>query len=131
MLALSYTGARVGDFKNLAVWREAHRLSVELYSRTRTFSAKERFELTRQIRRAAQSVGANLAEGCGRRGDREFRRFARIARGSTHEIEHHLIYAKDIGLLAEDEWRTYDTAVQRISRMLTRMLDRPPLDPRP
>jgi four helix bundle protein len=75
------------DFKNLKVWRKAHELTLAVYQRTRTFPKDEIYGLTSQIRRASASIGANIAEGCGRRSDPELKRFVQIARGSANELE--------------------------------------------
>ena len=85
------------DFKNLKVWSKAHELTIAIYKRTRTFPVDEMYGLTSQIRRASASIGANIAEGCGRRSDPEMKRFIQIARGSASEVEYHLLLARDLG----------------------------------
>ncbi len=74
------------NFKNLRVWSEAHDLALMVYQKTRLFPKDEMYGLTGQVRRAAVSIGANIAEGCGRRSDPEMRRFLQIARGSANEV---------------------------------------------
>jgi four helix bundle protein len=64
------------DFKNLTVWQAARRFTRSLYQLTADFPASEKFGLKAQMRRASISICSNIAEGCGRRGDREFRRFS-------------------------------------------------------
>jgi four helix bundle protein len=59
-------------FKDLIVWQKAHQLVLEAYASTRNFPSDERFGLTSQIRRSSSSIPANIAEGCGRRGNSEF-----------------------------------------------------------
>jgi four helix bundle protein len=86
-------------FRKLKVWERAHRLTLSLYGATKAFPRDELYGLTAQIRRSASSVGANLAEGCGRKGDREFGRFLYIALGSASELEYHLVLAADLGYL--------------------------------
>ena len=66
-----------------------------------------------QIRRSAASIGANMAEGCGRSGEREFARFLRIALGSASELEYHLILATDLGYLEGDHGASLDADVTR------------------
>ena len=75
------------DFKKLTVWSKAHALTLSVYQQTRAFPKDELYGLTSQIRRSAASIGANIAEGCGRRSDPEMRRFVQIARGSASELE--------------------------------------------
>lgn len=57
------------DFKNLRVWQKTHEVTLNIYRKSRTFPNEERYGLTSQMKRAAASIGANLAEGCGRRAD--------------------------------------------------------------
>jgi four helix bundle protein len=73
------------DFKELKVWEKAHQLVLEVYRAIGSFPTKERFSLIPQLRRAAASVPANIAEGCGRGSDCEFSRFLSIAAGSACE----------------------------------------------
>ena len=89
------------DFEDLKVWAKAHELDVGIYQTTREFPSEELFGLTSQLERFASSVGANLAEGCGRRTDGELTRFLHIARGSAVELENHLLLARDLNYLAE------------------------------
>jgi four helix bundle protein len=79
------------DFKDLKVWAKAHQLTLAIYRRTRVFPKEEMYGLTSQLRRAAASIGANIAEGCGRRLDGEMKRFLQIARGSASELEYHFL----------------------------------------
>jgi four helix bundle protein len=67
-------------FKELKVWQKAHAMTLAVYDMTRTFPREELYGLTSQLRRSAASVGANIAEGCGRRSDGEIARFLQIAR---------------------------------------------------
>jgi four helix bundle protein len=63
------------DFRKLQVWDKAHRLTLDVYRATQNFPKAEQYGLTSQIRRAASSIPANIAEGCGRSGDAELARF--------------------------------------------------------
>src|SRR5438445_4516389 len=91
------------DFRALKVWQKAHQLTLAIYQSTRAFPRTEQYGLTSQLRRACSSVAANLAEGCGRRGDGEFRRFCSIAMGSASEVEYHLLLAKDLELITAED----------------------------
>jgi four helix bundle protein len=112
------------DFKNLKVWSKTHELTLAIYRRTRTFPKEEIYGLTSQIRRASASIGANLAEGCGRRSDPEMRRFVQIARGSASELECQLLLARDLLLLTDKEFTDLDAKVQEIQRMLASLVQR-------
>ena len=87
------------DFRDLQVWQKAHRLVLEVYAATRSFPTDERYGLTAQVRRSAASVPTNIAEGCGRDGERDLARFISIAAGSASETEYHLLLARDLEYL--------------------------------
>lgn len=106
------------DFKDFKVWLKAHELTIQVYTVTRIFPREEIYGLTSQMRRAAASVGANIAEGCGRGSDAELRRFVQIARGSANELEYHLLLAKDLQFLQACDYKNLDAKVQEIQRML-------------
>jgi len=112
------------DFKNLKVWVKAHQLTLAIYQGTSKFPREEIYGLTSQIRRASASIGANIAEGCGRRSDPEMKRFVQIARGSANELEYHLLLARDLKLLTADEFKDFETKVLEIQRMLTALTQR-------
>ena len=106
------------DFRNLKVWVKAHELTVHIYERTRTFPKEEVYGLTSQMRRAAGSIGAHIAEGCGRRSDPEMKRFVQIARGSASELEQHLLLARDLSFLNQAEFVEFERRTQEVQRML-------------
>ena len=107
------------DFKDLQVWQKAHSLTLEIYERTTHFPDHERFGLTSQLRRSASSVPANLAEGCGRGSDADFRRFLYVAMGSASETEYHVLLAHDLGYLAATTHKQLTNNIQEVKRMLT------------
>ena len=110
------------NFRDLKVWRKAHDLTLRLYITTRHFPKEELYGLTSQIRRAAASIGANLAEGCGRRTDNEMARFLQIAMGSASELDYHLLLAADLSLLPSAEYGRLSTELSEVRRMLTSLL---------
>jgi four helix bundle protein len=112
------------NFKNLKVWAKAHELTLTVYKRTRAFPNDEMYGLTSQIRRASASIGANVAEGCGRRSDPEMKRFLQIARGSASELEYHLLLAKDLQYLSAMEFKELEAKVLEIQRMLAALAQR-------
>ena len=85
--------ASVQSYRDLRVWREAILLAEMCYRHTRSFPRDELFGLTAQIRRAAASIPANIAEGYGREQTKAYMQFLRIAQGSCKEVETHLILA--------------------------------------
>ena len=112
------------DFKNLKVWTKAHELTLVVYRRTRVFPKEEMYGLTSQLRRAAASIGANIAEGCGRRSDGEMKRFLQIARGSASELEYHFLLARDLQLLDNAEFKNLEGKVLEVQRMLASLVQR-------
>ncbi|MGC1646735.1 MAG: four helix bundle protein [Candidatus Sulfotelmatobacter sp.] len=112
------------DFKNLKVWGKARVLTLAIYEITRKFPREEIFGLTSQIRRASASIGANIAEGCGRRSDPEMKRFVQIARGSANELEYHLLLARDLQLLPVEEFKELEAKTLEIQRMLAALTQR-------
>jgi four helix bundle protein len=114
----------VEDFKHLRVWQRAHELTLRIYQSSRDFPKDEMYGLTSQLRRAAASIGANIAEGCGRRSDPEMRRFVQIARGSACELEYHLLLAKDLRLLSTASFEDFEARILEIQRMLTSLTHR-------
>jgi four helix bundle protein len=81
-MAIAVASVRVmQDFHQLFVWEKAHQLTLAIYQVTSAFPREELYGLTSQLRRCSASIPANLAEGCGRRGDAEFARFCSIAMG--------------------------------------------------
>jgi four helix bundle protein len=107
------------NFKELKVWEKAHLLTLEIYDSTKSFPKNGLFGLTSQIRRSAASIGANLAEGCGRRGDGEMARFVAIAMGSASELEYHLLLARDLNLLSDSEHQSHQVELTSIRMMLS------------
>ena len=93
-------------------------LPFSVYQKTRCFPKEEMYGLTSQMRHSAASVGANIAEGCGRRSDGEMRRFLQIARGSANELEYPLLLAKDLQLLDLADFTDLEAKVLEIQRML-------------
>lgn len=78
---------QIKSHKDLKVWQESMVLVTEIYTVTEYFPKHENYGLTSQIRRASISIPSNIAEGAGRRGEKEFTRFLFIALGSLSEVE--------------------------------------------
>jgi four helix bundle protein len=110
------------DFRDLKVWEKARALTPACYDVTKSFSREEVFGLTSQIRRAAFSVPANIAEGCGRRGNSEFHRFLQIAIGSASELEYHLLLSKDLGYAKGEDHDRIQQQVEEVKRMLASLI---------
>lgn len=107
------------NYEDLLVWQKAHVLTLAIYKATRCFPNEERFGLTSQIRRSSASIGANLAEGCGRRSDGEMGRFVHIAMGSAAELSYHLRLAGDLDLLSKSSAEQLRSDLNEVMRMLS------------
>ena len=112
------------DFRQLTVWQKSHELTLSIYERTTSFPREELYGLTSQIRRAASSIPANLAEGCGADGDAELARYCRIARASASELEYHILLSRDLKLMSTDAYEKLTERVVEIKRMLTRLIQK-------
>jgi four helix bundle protein len=108
----------LGDFRKLEVWHKSQKLVSAVYKLTGTFPSAERYALTSQVRRAAVSIAANIAEGCGRMGDIELRRFVRISLGSLSELECELLLANDLQFVTDDRVATVLAEIHSIRGML-------------
>jgi len=107
----------------LQVWNKTHELTLAIYRATAQFPREEQYGLTQQLRRAAVSIGSNIAEGCGGRGNGEFHKFLQIATGSASEVEYQLLLARDLGYMGD----VYDQLAERIvevKRMLAGLIRR-------
>jgi len=112
------------NFRDLQVWQKAHRLVLGIYHATASFPREERYGLTSQIRRASASIPANVAEGCGRNGDNELRRFLEIAMGSASELEYHLLLAHDLTMLDAGKYRQLNQQTCEVKRMLAAFIQK-------
>lgn len=110
------------DFRNLKVWDRAHHLTLDIYKSSSAFPSEEKYGLTSQMRRASVSIGANIAEGCCRKGDCEMGRFLQIAVGSASELEYELLLAKDLSFLKSDEYGRLSSEVTEVKKMLTALI---------
>ncbi len=105
------------DFHTLIVWKKAHQLTLDVYRTTTTFPKEELYALTSQIRRASSSIPANIAEGCGRGGNAEFKQFLQIAMGSASELEYHLLLARDLNYLQAADYQRLADGVAEVKKM--------------
>lgn len=112
----------IKSYRDLLVWQQAMDLAVRCYAVTGGFPRDELFGLTSQIRRAASSIAANIAEGHGRESAATFVQFLRIAQGSLKEAETHLILAGRLGLVATEELDALLDSCDGLGRMLRSLI---------
>jgi len=108
----------VKDFRELVIWQRGHALALAVYRATKSLPKEELFGLTTQLRRAAASIPANIAEGCGRDGDAELKRFLNIALGSACELDYHVLLATELGYFERADSSKLASEVMELRRML-------------
>ncbi len=121
----------MNDFRKLRIWHAAHALALEVYRTVSSFPADERFALAAQLRRAAISIPADIAESCGRRFRRDEAHLRQVAFGSACELEAELLLARDLGYLTPDEHRRTEQRVVEVKRTLGRLVQRTYAQPAP
>jgi len=92
------------DYKKYSIWNDSHKLTLEIYLLTKKFPKEELFGITSQIRRAVSSVLTNIAEGCGRSSDLDFKRFLIISHGSATEVEYLIFLSFELNYISEEEY---------------------------
>lgn len=105
--------------RNLDLWQKAVDFVIDVYEVTKAFPSDERFGLTSQIRRASCSIPANVAEGAGRKSDKEFVHFLSNSQGSASEVDTHLFISLKFGYLQVDDHSRLDQKLDDIGRMIT------------
>lgn len=105
--------------QNLEAWVKALDLVTDLYKGTEHVPKEERYGLTSQIRRAAISIPANIAEGAGRHSKKEFAHFLSNSQGSASELETELVIAHRLGYLDETTFSRLIAQLDRIGRLIT------------
>lgn len=106
------------NFKQLAVWKKAILLTTDIYKETRMFPKDELYGLTSQLRRAAVSICANIAEGCGRSTNKDFNRFLDMATGSAFEVECLLLVSGNLEYLDASITEVLTEKVTEIQKMI-------------
>jgi four helix bundle protein len=110
------------DYRKLTVWRKAHAVALGIHRVTESIPRRGNAGLVSQIRRAALSIPANIAEGCARGSDVDFAKFLQVAVGSSAELEYHLHFAADAALLRMEEFTARQEEIVEVRRMLIGLL---------
>jgi four helix bundle protein len=110
------------SYQDLLVWQQSMDLVTEIYSMTKGWPRDELFGLTAQVRRAATSIPANIAEGYGREHRGSYLQFLRIAQGSLKELETHLLIAERVGLVAKNGIAPLLQRVESVGKLLRLLL---------
>lgn len=113
---------KIKRYNDLLVWQHSMELAKKVYSVTSHFPKEELYGLTSQLRRAAVSVAANIAEGHARNTTGEFRQFLGIARGSLAELETLIILSDGLGLMSPETEQKLLEETEAINKMLNSLL---------
>lgn len=106
------------DYRELEVWQQGHAITLVVYRLTKAYPKDEMFGLTGQMRRAASSIPANIAEACGRDGDAELKRFLNISLGSACELDYFILLSKELGYLQPPDADSLAAECLRLRRQL-------------
>jgi four helix bundle protein len=115
----------INSYRDILVWQQAMELVTAIYQSTETWPKEEAYGLTSQVRRAAVSIPANIAEGYGRDTRGSYQQFLRIAQGSLKEMETHLLIAERLGFIRSEKMEpimTKSESVGKLLRLLIRKL---------
>jgi four helix bundle protein len=111
------------NFKELKVWQEARTLVKAVYQLSKAFPDDERFGLTNQVRRSAISIPSNIAEGSGRKTQKDFCHFLYVSQGSSIELEIQLILAMDLEYINEETFSEIESALTTVQKMLNGLIN--------
>lgn len=106
------------DYTKLKVWEFADKLAIMTYQLIKTFPKSELFSLTSQMRRAAISVPGNIAEGSGRKHQREFLQFLYISSSSLKELSYYIHLSKNLGYLKNEDYEKLYNLSRETGRVL-------------
>ena len=112
------------NFKELKVWEKAHQITLSIYKVSANFPKEETYSLTNQLRRAASSIPANIAEGCGKNTQADLANFLNISLGSANETEYFLILSKDLDYLTEEQFTILSKSINEVKAMLISLIGR-------
>jgi four helix bundle protein len=112
------------DYKKFAVWQKSHQLVLDIYKCTHDFPKEEIYGITSQVRRASSSIPINIAEGSGRKSDKEFSRFLDIAAGSASELSYQILLAYELGYLSSESYLDFENRLIEILKMLYKFIDK-------
>lgn len=107
------------DFRKLKVWAKAHALTLEIYRVTDAFPSDEQNGLTADLKRAAISIPGKIARGCGVGSKRGLSHCLAVSIGAASETQYHLLLARDLGYVSNDDYPYLDSQLEEIKRRLS------------
>lgn len=112
------------NFRSLEIWKNGIEIVKQVYGLSQQLPPEEKFGLKSQITRAAVSIPSNIAEGCSRNSEVEFKRFLEIAIGSLFEVETQLIISQELGFIPEDNVKSIFELLTKEARMINSLINR-------
>jgi len=112
------------NFRSLKVWEKSHQLTLDIYRATKDFPKSELYGMVSQLRRASSSIASNIAEGCGRGTDPDFKRMLQIANGSASETDYQIILCRDLGYIEKNMSDALEAQILEIKRMLGGLINK-------
>ncbi len=113
---------RIQTFTDLIVWKEGHKLVIQVYKVTKNFPAEEIYGITSQIRRASVSVTSNIAEGFSKKNYKEKIQFYYVASASLSEVKNQLLISRDVGYLQVEEYNKLVEQIDSAHKLLNRFI---------
>jgi len=112
------------DFRQLVVWEKAHVFTKDIYNSLSNFPKDEIYGLTSQLKRATISIPTNIAEGCGRGSDADFKRFIHIAFGSASEVEYLIFLSYELSFIDQENYTRLNNQINEIKKMLAGLINK-------
>lgn len=110
------------DFKDLIVWKKAHKNVLLIYRLSKGFPKEEQFGLTNQLRRAATSIPTNIAEGAGKSTQKDFANFLQTSLGSAQEVEYLLLLSYELKYLNQEDYNKINSSNNEVKAMLISLI---------
>jgi len=112
------------NFRSLKVWEKSHQFTLEIYRITKNFPKDELYGMVSQLRRSSSSIPTNIAEGCGRGTDPDFKRMLQIANGSASEADYQIMLCRDLGYIQKVDAEKFEMQIAEIKRMLGGLINK-------
>ncbi|NCN86375.1 four helix bundle protein [archaeon] len=106
------------DFKSLLIWKKSFELNKKIYKITKHFPEEEIYGLTSQIRRSSISISSNIAEGCGRKTNKDFSNFLHNSFGSLKELECQILISESLNYISKEELEKIQTEISELTAMI-------------
>jgi four helix bundle protein len=112
------------DFRKFEIWNNSVEIVLSVYKIVKQLPAEEKFGLQSQMSRAAVSIPSNIAEGCSRNSDTEFKRFLEIALGSAFELETQCILSQKLGFIEEEQLNIELNTIHQLQKQINTLIQK-------